>query len=222
MREPWASSHFAISRMVLFKLRSKTAQSRANWLKGSGWTSFTSLSSETSIPGKLSTGFENYGSGTFKNWLRWNFHCHWCCAIGESAGIWDICLQWINNKRKSPDPWLSPKDSTEFGLYSQTVLGCSFYFLRREINFIFNRWYIDMILNGKAPSHTSLPGSQFFSQQQKQVPVFLSILLEIVKSYSSILLYILHIFIFKKINTGILCYQYTAPCLPAPTPHLNS
>ena len=79
-----------------------------------------------------------------------------------------------------------------------------------------------MILNGKAPSHTSLPGSQFFSQQQKQVPVFLSILLEIVKSYSSILLYILHIFIFKKINTGILCYQYTAPCLPAPTPHLNS
>lgn len=166
MREPWASSHFTIRRMVLFKLRSKTAQSRANLVEG-----IRSLSSETSIPGKLSIGFENYGSGTFKNWLRWNFLCNWCCAIGESAGIWDICLQWLNNKRKSPDSWLSPKDSTEFGLYSQTVLGCSFYFLCREINFIFNRWYIHMILNGKAPSHSSLPGSQFFSQQQKQVPV---------------------------------------------------
>ena len=47
---------------------------------------------------------------------------------------------------------------------------------------------------------------------------FLSILLEIVKVYSSILLYILHIFIFKKINSGILCtvvLPYAFPPTPA-------
>ena len=36
------------------------------WLKGLRWNSFTPHSSESSIPQKASTEFENYGPGTFK------------------------------------------------------------------------------------------------------------------------------------------------------------
>lgn len=72
-----------------------------------------------------------------------------------------------------------------------------------------------MILNGKAPSPLLTPRLSVLLPAAKTGTSFLSILLEIVMAYSSILLYILHTSILKKNKQGHTLYHCTAPCLPS-------
>ena len=139
-------ANFIIGRTVLFKLRSKTAQSRANLMEGTrmNWAH----SSRRCSPGLpfLRSQTSAVGKGPLQNIEKspvTKLGCDRCCAVSQPAATGDAgahsapqCVRGVQNKRKFSDPRLIPKT---FPIAEFEGLPSRLYFLRRKLNFMFRR-----------------------------------------------------------------------------------